>query len=447
MMPEKTGVYFLATSLEIVFSVVADFGITSVLIRQTAKHPEEAKSFAQKALGLKIVLTILAIVGLYIASDLLGYDGYLRFLIALASIILALDSLQVFLYAILRGQQDLRFEAMGMIVGMFVTALGGGLVLLVMPSLPLLIVALMLGSFVNVCVSTYGVVCRFGWDVFHCRFDKAFAKTLFVNALPFALAAIFVKVYSYVDSIMISKFLGTAHVGLYSIAYKFTYAFQFLPLAFIAGLYPSLSATIKHNPAELPKLFERSMWYMMLIATPITLGLWLVAPEAVLLVGHGYVDAGPILQMLVLVLFPIFLDFPIGSLLNAADRQSTKTIIMGFTMITNVTLNFFLIPIYGVLGAAYAALISFTFMFFVGLTFVQFVIKHYSYGHLALMLSKIAISGCVMLIVGIFLIPMLDWIATIPICGVVYMIALFFTRSIHHDDLTAMRRLITDKIS
>ena len=52
---------------------------------------------------------------------------------------------------------------------------------------------------------------------------------------PFALAAIFVKIYSTTDALLLEFYLGESAVGMYSIAYKLTYAFQFFPMAFVAA--------------------------------------------------------------------------------------------------------------------------------------------------------------------------------------------------------------------
>ena len=60
-------------------------------------------------------------------------------------------------------------------------------------------------------------------------------------ALPFALAGIFTKVYSYIDTVLLSSFLGSKAVGYYSIPSKITFAFQFIPMAFSAALFPAMS--------------------------------------------------------------------------------------------------------------------------------------------------------------------------------------------------------------
>jgi len=62
------------------------------------------------------------------------------------------------------------------------------------------------------------------------------------------------------------------------------------------------------------------------------------------------------LQVLLAGLVFSYISFPIGAFLNACNRQATQTAIVFFVMILNIALNFFLIPRYGVVGAAVSAL-------------------------------------------------------------------------------------------
>lgn len=441
MMPDLTGQYFLALSITTIFSVVAEFGITSVVIREIAKTPERARELIASALGLKIPLALLAVIGAIVAGWLLDYAPAVQRLIALASLVLLIDTLQVFFYGVLRGFQALKYEALGVFAGMFFTALAGGFVLWLAPSLPLLVLALLLGSTVNLAAAGANVVRRLGWRVLVPAWDAQNSRWLLKTALPFALAAIFVKVYSYIDSIFISKFLDTAAVGLYAIAYKFTYAFQFLPLAFVAALYPGMSEVAGKDEPALERLLLRSTWYMAILSAPIVFGLWAVAPEAVALAGEGYAGAAVVLQTLVFVLIPIFLDFPIGSLLNAAGYQSVKTSIMGATMVVNVVLNLVLIPWLGIVGAAYAALASFVFMLAAGLFFVPRLLPHFSLFTLVKTVVPIYASGLVMLAVVVTLKPSLGWLVVIPLGALVYVASLLATGSLRAEDLAYVRNL------
>ncbi|MEK7615027.1 MAG: flippase [Patescibacteria group bacterium] len=446
MMPTQTGIYFLAISLATVFSVISDFGITPVVIREVAKNPKDTQMILQRVLGVKIPLLFLGYFVSVVTTFFLGYESQVFHLVFLTSFILFLDSISLLLYGVLRGQQKLSVESFGLFVGQIVSAVLGGIVLVVAPSLVLLLTALLFGSLTNVVISGTAIYKQFGASPFYPVWQKAFVLKLFRAALPFALAAIFVKVYSYIDTLFISKLLGAHEVGLYSIAYKFTYAFQFLPLAFVAALYPSFSSVIDSDRVALARMFNRAMWYMLILATPLVLGIWLIADHAVLLAGVEYRDSAPVLAVLVFVLFPIFLDFPIGSLLNAAGWQAKKTMIMGFTMLISIALNALFIPVFGIIGAAYAALISFVFMLLAGLFYVPQLIPTFRFRNLFMQFLQVGTSGLVMILVGRFLLLYMHWILLIPVCVFVYVCGLFLTQAVKREDLVSLVHILQKKI-
>ncbi len=442
MMPEQTGEYFLATSIIAIFFVVGDFGINSVVIREIAKAPEKAKSYVKNALGTKLPFVVMGVLGAVIAVALLQYDLRVQQLVWIATSILIFDSFSSFFYGVLRAHQLLKYESVGMFTGQMLSAGLGALAIWLNPSLHLLIIALAAGSLVNLVISTFFVVKRHGAGVLQPAWSRPFVKTMLITALPFAMAGAFVKINSYFDSILISKFLDTVNVGLYSIAYKFTYAFQFLPLAFVAVLYPAMSSVVNKDKEQLANMFNQGMWYMALIATPIVFGLWLVAPHVVLLAGDEYTASAPVLQSLVFVLMPIFLDFPIGSLLNASGRQITKTVITGLTTAINVVSNLVMIPMFGIMGATYAALLSFTFMFLAGMYFVPKMIPGYKLRSFLWIVAKIVFSGLVMVSVGWWVSSYVHWMALIPIAAVVYAIMLFLTGSVTKTQFVQMRAVL-----
>jgi len=442
---EQTGAYFLALSITTVFSVVADFGITPVVIREVAKRPEGATALVRKALGLKLPIILLGVGGSILAAQLLGYSSEVKFLVLLASLVMAEDAISLLYFGVLRGLHVLRYESLGMMIGESITVGLGCLSLLLHPSLSFLIGALVAGSLFNLFFASLKVVQHLGWEAIIPTFDFSEAKKLFRVAFPFALAGGFSKLYSYIDSILLSIFLGTGAVGIYAISYKMTYAFQFLPMAFVAAVYPGMSALVGKDTKKLAELFEKSIWYLLIIASPIVFGIFAIASDVVGLTGKEYSEAVPVLRVLVFVLIPLFLDFPIGSLLNAADRQATKTAIMGVTMTINAVVNAIFIPTIGIMGAAYAAEASFWFMFLAGLYFVPKIIPNTPWKHLTWLFVKIIGSGAVMAVVTIFLQPILGFVLVIPVAAIIYTVMLFVTGSVRLSQLKEIKTLVLKK--
>jgi O-antigen/teichoic acid export membrane protein len=410
-----------------------------------AKRPEEAVSLVRRALTLKLPIILVGMAGSVLAAGWLDYGAEVRLLVLLASLVMAEDAISLLYFGVLRGLHILRFEAMGMIIGEIIICGLGSLALVFWPSPALLVLALAAGSLFNAIFSSWQVVRHLGWKVLWPEFGRVGTLKLFKTAIPFAVAGGFSKLYSYIDSVLLSIFIGTAAVGVYTVAYKMTYAFQFLPLAFVAALYPGMSALVDRERAKLAELFEKAVWYLLLIGTPIVFGIFAVAPDIVRLTGGEYLEAVPVLRVLIFVLLPLFLDFPIGSLLNAADRQTTKTTIMGGTMVINAVLNIVLIPRFGIIGAAYAAEISFWFLFLAGLYFVPKIIPQMAWSRLFWLSVKIVSCGLLMAAAVMFLRPLIGFLAVIPAAAIVYFVLLFIARAVKFGQLKEFWFLISKK--
>ncbi|MFA6429003.1 MAG: flippase [Patescibacteria group bacterium] len=368
---EITGRYFFAVSVTSVFVILTDLGMTPVVIRELAADAERGLCALKRALIAKAFLIPLT-VALTMTYALLTQGSTQDWVaIGLACFVMSADAVSLIWYGAIRGKRQLRYEALGMFVGQFLTAIvsltAAGLL---HAGVNGLIVALMAGSFWNV-----------GWSIWRAKKLGVHVagltpwpwKDLFIAALPFALAGIFVKVYSYVDTLLLKQFHDATAVGYYAIAYKVTYAFQFMPLAFVAALYPGLSAVHASGDREgLKRVVQGSLRLMIVIAAPLSAALSAFSVRVIPLVyGEAYRGSVVVLGVLAWVLIPIFLDFPIGSLLNATHRAGKKTMAMGITMVVNVVANILLVPTHGPIGAAWAGFLSFWVLFFVGVWFVR----------------------------------------------------------------------------
>lgn len=438
---EWTGKYFFALSFTTIFAVFVDFGLNSVLIREIAKDKLKASKFLNNIFSIKVFMALLTAISAAIIANILGYDPLKLFLIYLALIVMLGDSFHMTFYGIFRGLKILNYEALGIFISEIIIISFGIISLIINPSLPLLIIALLLGTTFHLIYVLILLKRKAGlvpkWEL-----DWQFLIPTFKIALPFALAGVSVKVYSYIDSVLLEHLAGDMFVGWYSIAYKLTYAFQFIPMAFVAGLYPVLSQHWKENHSKLVNTFEQSVRYMMVISVPICFGIWSLADKLVIsFYGQDYFNSILPLQILIFVLFAIFVDFPVGALLNACDRQAIKTAIMIMTMVINVILNLILIPQYNVAGAATAGLISFSFMLLAGLIFARRLIK-FRLRRLFLNSFQTIFSGGIMALIIILLKDRVYFVLLIPLGAIIYFLSLFIVRGWNLNDLRTLRTMI-----
>ncbi len=413
------GVYFIALTLVTTVGVIDDLGLNSVLIRDIARDRSNASAILKKVLSIKLLMVPVAAAVAFFLPVLLGYGENSTLLIRLAIPVMLADTFALTFYGVLRGLQELKYEAIGIFIGQLLSTIIGVVVLFFLGAeLPILIFALLIGSTWNAIFSGYQVLKRLGSSAFIPSTNSM--MPILRTAFPFFLAAVFVKIYSSVDSFTLKAVLGDSAVGLYSVAYKLTYAFQFLPLAFIGALYPKMSS-LSNNPTDLKKTFLGAEWYLALLVSPIVFGISALAPEIIpFMYGEDYLGSIMPLTILIFVLIPIFLDFPIGSYLNATGRQMTKTAIMGVTMVVNIIANLILIPRVGIVGASIAGLLSFVVMFALGVVFTQKQLQ-VSLKEWFDTAGKFIIAGLVMFGVVFTGKPMMpSWIMMVPIGAVVY---------------------------
>jgi O-antigen/teichoic acid export membrane protein len=355
---EDTGSYFFALSWTLMFTTVTDLGLTPVLIREVAKDTARTEKYLNQTLALKLPLTAVAALAAIVGAWLFHIAPGTRLLVMLAAVVISLDAVSLTFYGVLRAHHVLKYEGLGLVVGQALTMIVGLTSLKLGAPLGVLIVALITGSLWNALASAWIVRKRLGIRV-RLSWDWSFARSILKIAVPFALAGAFVKIYTSADAVMLTHFKGEAAAGLYSVPYKLTFAFQFVPMAFTAAFYPAMSRAWAADRKALGDLFYKALWALMLIAAPIAAGIAALAPELVDFVyGKDYLPSVLAVQLLILCVLPVFLDFPIGSLLNATDRQMTQTKLMGMATVVSVALNLALIPSFGLLGVVVASLVS-----------------------------------------------------------------------------------------
>lgn len=426
---EGTGKYFFALSFTTVFVVFIDLGLTQVLIREGAKSKEKLQKYFSSVIFTKIFLGILTYLVAFAVINIMGYPVETRYLVYLSAVTMLFDSIHLTIYGVLRAIGNLKYEAYAIIGSQLTTLILGTTFLYLKLPLIFLIAAFTIPSFLNVVYSSTVLVKKYQIKL-KPKLDKDVLRFMGIIAIPFALTAIFGRVYSYIDSILLSKLAGDVAVGWYSIPYKITYAFQFMPLALVATLYPKFSEYFISDKKRLAFVFERGIKYLMIIVFPIAIGIGVLAQDIILsLYTTEYTNSILPLKILLAGLVFSYLSFPIGAFLNACNRQKTQTLIVFVVMVINIILNVLLIPKIGVIGAAISALVGNICLTVFGYSIMPSIAK-ISHWFLSKSLLQAFVSAVVMGLCVHFINQISHYTIAILAGAVVYPVMLFVTRAI-----------------
>jgi len=430
------GQYYTAISFTTIFSILIDFGFNNVLTREVAKDQNRASAWLQSILGMKLILAFFTFIFAIIIAAF-AYEQTLFILILISACSMVLDSFTTTFFSVARGFHNLKYESIASIVFQLIVLVFGYFALVSHQPLSVLLTALAAASIFNFFYSALIIKKRFNLKI-KPRWNILQVKSIFFISWPFALYNALQRLFTYLDSLLLGFIAGYGQVGLYQIAFKLIFALQFLPMAFTASLYPAMSAYWQNNREQLKISFERAINYLVIISLPIIFGIFALADKIVPLFKAGEEAVWP-LRLSIAALFFIFLNFPVGSLLNACDRQRRNTTNMAMVTFVSVLINLLLIPRWGALGASGTVLFSNAFMLILGARSMRGLISYNPAKNLKI-LSQALISALFMALViwqgkeyvHIFL--------AVIIGAVVYFVGLIFLGALKKADIKSILR-------
>ena len=169
------------------------------------------------------------------------------------------------------------------------------------------------------------------------------------------------NIYLNLDSTMIGVLEGDKEVGYYSVAVKMTKIF--IPIVTSLGLVlaPRMIEKIKNKDEKnLFKDMDLYLNFIFFITLPIV-GILYILTENVVLIFSGIEYRNSILTMKVMLPVITFISlsgFSAAQILIPSNREDIVFKVSLIGLISNFSLNFLLIPKYGILGAGVATLIS-----------------------------------------------------------------------------------------
>ncbi|EKD42853.1 MAG: polysaccharide biosynthesis protein [uncultured bacterium] len=407
-----------------IFTVVADFGMGPVLTREVARYPEYTDKYLSTIFWTKGIFGLGAYLAVVFFVNVLNYSELTKLLVYLSGITMFFDNLHAAFYSVFRARKNLIYESVGIVASQAITLAVGSLVLLLHWPLYWLILAYTIPSILNFIYAAY-----FLRKVYSLKysfiFDKNVFKLFLMLAWPFALAGIISRLYSYSDSLLMSKMLSAQALGWWSVPYKITFAFQFIPAALSASIFPVMSALYVDQKEKIGELFLKSWRYLFTIVLPLAFGIIALADPIILkLYKPQYAPAIPVLRILMISLIFGFLGFITAAVLNATNHQKKQTSLLAVALFVNILLNLYLLPRSGIMGAAVAALVSNIVLCLGGLWYCNKIIlidKLILFKYLNQSFWPAATMG----VLCFYLSKYLHFIFVIPIGALVYFVALF----------------------
>ena len=358
--PEGFGTLSYATSLVALFGIAGHLGLHGLVVREIVKQP----ALRATTLGTTAVLRLAGVVIGYLL--LLLYAGFYegtgtaRFaFIAIAGaalLFMPIDVVDYWFNAFVQARyvSIARFVAKLAFVGLTLS-----FVFLesdvVMFAIPYLLQSIVAGIILLLLYRLKAEIRLSAW-----RFDRRHARDLLKQGWVIYLASFFAVIYLKIDQVMLRWLANSTEVGLYAVAARFSEVWYFIPTAIVASVFPKLIELRDSDEAffhhRLQQLFDGLAVFGMLIALVVTLlAAWFIP----LIFGADYTASVAILVIHTWASVFIFMRAGLSRWILIENALYFSLLTQGLGALSNVLLNYFLIPIYGGQGAAWATLVSY----------------------------------------------------------------------------------------
>lgn len=366
------GVYSLFAVSCSVLAMFTQLGIPKLAMRETARALE-LKEFSRmhvlwrwagtRVIGLSVAASLVPLVVLYlIPVDVLPGDpvSYM-----LGALLIPLVSLGALRGAILRGlghvilgqlpEAGLRnLVLLTLLLGIWYFAFPSTPVMAMGANVTATLIAFMFGAWL--------LYTRTPPELLSAKMDAPIDKTWVKAAALMALSAGLNQINNYADILILGVFRPSDEVGIYRIVYQVsTLAILGLQAVSLIAAPRFAKAHAKADHSALQSLVQLSSRMAVLVALPVALIFFLAGSQILSNVFGDEFETGHRTLLILASAQVVNASFgSIGVLMNMTRHEADLTRAMGISACVNLALNFALIPLFGMTGAAISTLTSIT---------------------------------------------------------------------------------------
>ena len=200
-------------------------------------------------------------------------------------------------------------------------------------------------------------------DVQRWRISLSILTAVLRDAWPLALSSLFVVVQMQGDLIMLKNMRSATDAGIYSVSVRWVALWYFVPAALGSSLFPAIvfsrGKSLRLYYFRLKQFFTLMLWCGIAFSLFSMLLSFLIIP----FYGGSYSEAGFLMRLYSVGLVFVFLGAARSRWLTAENRNKNLLFCTGSGTLSNIALNYYMIPRWGAAGCCIASVTSFFLSF------------------------------------------------------------------------------------
>ena len=358
--PAEFGVLGTALAIVAFVGVIPHLGMDRILIRELVENPEDEGVLLGTAGILMLVAglgSFLLTVGIVLFFPMSQEMGWAILLISSWFFGAPAHVVRTWFEGNFHGRRDAIAGILGLLIG------AGLRVWMIVTGQPMWVFAAAIGAEVFLAAVMRTLFFFLAGGSFKgWRFDKKRAGMLIRESAPQIFGLIALMIYLRIDTLMLKVMVGDETAGIYAAGARLAEGLYFIPAVMGAALMPSLLMARKSNRAVYLRRLESYFKLNAAMGYGFAIAGTLLAPVIVgVLFGPEYSATVGVLMLTVWAAVPYFVGYVRQETFVAEGLVKLNLVMTLIGAVSNIGLNFLLIPLWAEKGAAAATLISYTF--------------------------------------------------------------------------------------
>jgi PST family polysaccharide transporter len=367
--PKQLGTFSYAISFVSFFGQIASLGLDEIIIREIAKETRASNQILGTAFLLKLLGSLLcAFLSISIIFLIKPDNRTIEILVILASISFFFNPLQT-VQLWFQSQLQAKYIVISKRI-VYAIVLAARVALINIHASLISFGVLFLCETILVAVAPLFIYQLQGGRILNWKFNLVMAKEYLNESWPLIFAGLSIQIYSKIDQILLGTMISDeSEIGFYSIAVKLSEFCDFIPIILSSSLLPKLTAKRESKEDYLKGLqvfFDLMFVSWISVALPISL---LSGPIIQVLYGSAYSPTALILSIYIWAQFGTNFGVARNSFLIIEGKTKLSLYLCIVGAILNISINIFMIPRFGALGATFATLLT-NFVIIIAANFV-----------------------------------------------------------------------------
>lgn len=361
---EHYGTYFSLLSFSLLFFLILDFGIASFNNRSAAQDGAYIQKNIGSILMLKLLLSVVYFIVLFIAGYLSGFTAFEMRLLGFLGFNQMLLSYIQYLRSNLSALHFFKTDSLLSVLDKTIAIIVFGIILYgnIFPYEFTIewFVWLQTGSLLITALISLILVVKYA-QIKAVSFNFKPIIKLIKDTMPYALLGTLMVIYTRIDAVMIKLMVGSEEAGIYAAGFRLLDAINIFAALFATLLLPMFARMIK-NKEGLQPLVSLSSKMLLLPSLILVIACFTYKQDIMdLLYDRSNTYYADIFSWLMVSFIPFCLIYIFGTLLTANNDIRRLNQFALSTVLLNIVLNAILIPELKGLGATYATLITQSF--------------------------------------------------------------------------------------